>query len=138
MWVCGMLLCRQVIKVLRAPSEVFLPIVGVLCVIGSYAIGLNIVNLYLMVLVGVAAFFLIEMEYPIAPLVIGVILGPMADENLRRALMVSQGSFLPFFTRPVSILLLVTIVLVMLNQVPTYRQWQAGMFDRIRRRPTPA
>jgi putative tricarboxylic transport membrane protein len=127
-----------VIKVLRAPSEVFLPIVGVLCVIGSYAIGLNIVNLYLMVLVGVAAFFLIEMEYPIAPLVIGVILGPMADENLRRALMVSQGSFLPFFTRPVSILLLVTIVLVMLNQVPTYRQWQAGMFDRIRRRPTPA
>jgi putative tricarboxylic transport membrane protein len=91
-----------------------------------------------MVLVGVAAYFLQEMEYPIAPLVIGVILGPMADENLRRALMVSQGSFLPFFTRPVSILLLVTIVLVMLNQVPTYRQWQAGMFDRIRRRPTPA
>jgi putative tricarboxylic transport membrane protein len=138
MWICGILLCRQVIKVLRAPSEVFLPIVGALCVIGSYAIGLNIVNLYLMVLVGVAAYFLQEMEYPIAPLVIGVILGPMADENLRRALMVSQGSFLPFFTRPVSILLLVTIVLVMLNQVPTYRQWQAGMFDRIRRRPTPA
>ena len=61
--------------------------------IGSYAIGLNVVNLYLMVLVGVASFFLIEMEYSIAPLVIGVILGPMADENLRRALMVSQGSF---------------------------------------------
>jgi putative tricarboxylic transport membrane protein len=138
MWVCGMLLCRQVIKVLRAPSELFLPIVGALCVIGSYAIGLNIVNLYLMVIVGVAAFFLQEMEYPIAPLVIGVILGPMADENLRRALMVSQGSFLPFFTRPVSVILLLTIVLVMCNQVPTYRQWQSDLFQRVRRRPTAA
>jgi putative tricarboxylic transport membrane protein len=113
---------------------VFLPIVGVLCVIGSYAIGLNVVNLYLMVLVGVASYFLIEMEYPIAPLVIGVILGPMADENLRRALMVSQGSFVPFFTRPVSVLLLLTIVLVMLNQVPGYRQWQTGALERLRGR----
>jgi len=139
MYVCGILLCRQVIKVLRAPSEVFLPIVGVLCVIGSYAIGLNIVNLYLMVLVGVAAFFLIEMEYPIAPLVIGVILGPMADENLRRALMVSKGSFLPFFTRPVSVILIVTILLVMLNQVPAYRRRQTAFFDRVfRRRPAAA
>jgi len=138
MWVCGMLLCRQVIKVLRAPSEVFLPIVGALCVIGSYAIGLNVVNLYLMVLVGVAAYFLQEMEYPIAPLVIGVILGPMADENLRRALMVSQGSLLPFFTRPVSVILLLTIVLVMLNQVPAYRRWQAALVARIRRRPAAA
>jgi len=139
MYVCGILLCRQVIKVLRAPSEVFLPIVGVLCVIGSYAIGLNIVNLYLMVLVGVAAFFLIEMEYPIAPLVIGVILGPMADENLRRALMVSKGSFLPFFTRPVSVILIVTILLVMLNQAPAYRRRQTAFFDRVfRRRPAAA
>ena len=139
MYVCGILLCRQVIKVLRAPSEVFLPIVGVLCVIGSYAIGLNIVNLYLMVFVGVAAFFLIEMEYPIAPLVIGVILGPMADENLRRALMVSKGSLLPFGTRPVSVILIVTILLVMLNQVPAYRRRQTAFFDRVfRRRPAAA
>jgi putative tricarboxylic transport membrane protein len=91
-----------------------------------------------MVIVGVAAFFLQEMEYPIAPLVIGVILGPMADENLRRALMVSQGSFLPFFTRPVSVILLLTIVLVMCNQVPAYRQWQSDLFQRVRRRPTAA
>jgi hypothetical protein len=52
--------------------------------------------------------------------------------------MVSQGSFLPFFTRPVSVILILTIVLVMLNQVPAYRLWQTGMFDRLRRRPTTA
>ena len=91
MWINGMLLARQVVKILRVPTTIFLPVVAVLCVIGSYSLGLNIVNLYLMVPVGIAAYFLTEMEYPISPLVIGVILGPMADENLRRALMVSGG-----------------------------------------------
>jgi putative tricarboxylic transport membrane protein len=51
-------------------------------VLGSYSLGLNIVNLYLMMAVGIAACLLTEMEYPISPLVIGVILGPMADETL--------------------------------------------------------
>ena len=101
MWVVGMLMARQVVKVLRIPAQIFMPIIGVLCMIGSYALGINIFNLYLMLPVGIVSYFLIEMGYPIAPLVIGVILGPMADENLRRALMVSQGSFLPVFTRPV-------------------------------------
>ena len=74
-----------------------MPIIGVLCIIGSYSLGLNIFNLYLMLPVGIIGYFLTDMGYPIAPLVIGVILGPMADENLRRALMVSQGSFMPIF-----------------------------------------
>jgi len=95
-----MVLARQVVKVLRIPPALFMPIIGVLCVLGSYSLGLQIVNLYLMVIVGIAAYFLTEMEYPIAPLVIGVILGPMADENLRRGLMVAGGDVTEFFTRP--------------------------------------
>ena len=100
MWVVGMLLAKQVVKVLRIPVQLFMPIIGILCIIGSYSLGINIWNLYLMLPVGIISYFLIEMGYPIAPLVIGVILGPMADENLRRALMVSQGSFMPILTRP--------------------------------------
>jgi len=131
MWINGMLLARQVIKVLRVPTTVFLPIVAVLCVIGSYSLGLNVVNLYLMVPVGIAAYFLTEMEYPISPLVIGVILGPMADENLRRAMMVSEGSFLPFFTRPVSVLLIAVILLTVLSQIPAYKRWRARLWERL-------
>lgn len=95
MWVNGMVLARQVIRVLKVPAAIFMPVVAVLSVIGSYALGLNIFNLYLMVPIGIAAYFLTEWKYPISPLVIGVILGPMADENLRRALMVSEGSLTP-------------------------------------------
>ena len=122
MWVSGMVLAKQVVKVLKIPPALFMPIIGVLCVIGSYALGLQIVNLYLMVPVGIAAYFLTEMEYPIAPLVIGVILGPMADENLRRGLMVANGDLAEFFTRPWCIGLLVIICLTILSQVPIVRR----------------
>ncbi len=122
MWIVGMLLAKQVVKVLRIPTQIFMPIIGVLCIIGSYALGLNIFNLYLMLPVGVICFFLTEMGFPIAPLVIGVILGPMADENLRRALMVSQGSFLPVFTRPVSLILFIIIVWTVISQFRWFRR----------------
>jgi len=121
MWISGMLLVKQVIKVLRIPPPIFMPVIAVLCVIGSYSLGLNIFNLYLMILVGILAYFLTEMEYPIAPMVIGVILGPMADANLRRALMVSKGSILPIFTRPVCLILLIIILLTVISQVSWYK-----------------
>jgi putative tricarboxylic transport membrane protein len=134
MWVVGMLLAKQVVKVLRIPVQLFMPIIGILCIIGSYSLGINIWNLYLMLPVGIISYFLIEMGYPIAPLVIGVILGPMADENLRRALMVSQGSFLPVFTRPVSLILFLVIVWTVVSQFPTYRNFKDKLMGKIFRR----
>ncbi len=136
MWISGMLLAKQVVKVLRIPTQIFMPIIGVLCIIGSYSLGLSIFNLYLMLPVGVIAYFLTEMGYPIAPLVIGVILGPMADENLRRALMVSQGSFLPVFTRPVSLILFLIIVWTVVSQFQFYRKFKTKLVDLILRRKT--
>ena len=130
MWINGILLARQVVKILRVPPSLFLPVVAVLCVLGSYSLGLNVFNLYLMVLVGFAAYLLGEMEYPISPLVIGVILGPMADENLRRALMVSNGSLEPFVTRPVAALLLLVIVLTIVAQVLAYRRLRQRLVAR--------
>ncbi len=122
MWISGMILAKQVVKVLRIPTQIFMPIIGVLCIIGSYSLGLNIYNLYLMLPVGIVCYFLIAMGYPIAPLVIGVILGPMADENVRRALMVSQGSFMPIFQRPVSLILFLIIVLTVISQFGWYKR----------------
>ena len=134
MWITGMLLAKQVVKVLRIPVQIFMPIIGVLCIIGSYSLGLNIFNLYLMLPVGIICYFLTEMGYPIAPLVIGVILGPMADENLRRALMVSQGSFMPVFTRPVALILFLVILWTVISQFEIYRKFKNKMVDKILRR----
>ncbi|MDJ0623604.1 MAG: tripartite tricarboxylate transporter permease [Desulfocapsaceae bacterium] len=131
MWVVGMLLAKQVVKVLRIPTPLFMPIIGVLCIIGSYSLGLSIFNLYLMLPVGIICYFLTSMGYPIAPLVIGVILGPMADENIRRALMVSQGSFMPIFQRPVSLILFLIIVFTVLSQTAWYKRGLARVKEKL-------
>ncbi|MFW2367273.1 MAG: tripartite tricarboxylate transporter permease [Desulforhopalus sp.] len=136
MWVTGMLLAKQVVKILMIPPPIFMPVIGVLCIIGSYALGLNTFNLYLMLPVGIISYFLSEMGYPIAPLVIGVILGPMADENIRRALMVSQGSFAPMFQRPVCIILLLVIVFTILNQFEFFRSFYRSLFTRLFQKKT--
>ena len=132
MWLNGIFLARQVVKLLKVPATLFLPIVALLAVLGSYALGLNITNLYLMVAVGIVAYVLTEMDYPIAPLVIGVILGPMADENLRRALMVGQGDLSAFLTRPVSVVLIAAILLTILAQIPAYRRRRRNLGLRLR------
>ena len=133
MWICGILLAKQVIKVLKIPTSLFMPVIGVLCIIGSYALGTDIFNLYLMLPVGIIAYFLTEMKYPIAPLVIGVILGGMCDSNLRRALMVSKGSFLPVFTRPVALILFLIIMLMILSQTPPYKYITRKIKQRFKR-----
>ena len=134
MWVAGMLLAKQVVRVLRVTPAVFMPIVAVLSVIGSYALGGNLFNLYLMVVIGMLAYILTETGYPIAPLVIGVILGPMADQNLRRALMVSNGSLAPVVTRPVSLILFSVIMITVVGQLPCYKKALKALRARIVRR----
>jgi putative tricarboxylic transport membrane protein len=122
MWIIGILLAKQVVKLLKVPPALFMPVVAVLCLIGSYALGLKVFNLYLMIPMGILTYYLTNMGYPIPPLVIGVILGSMADANLRRGLMVSQGSLAPFFTRPVALILLLVIVFTFINNTKMYKQ----------------
>jgi putative tricarboxylic transport membrane protein len=86
----------------------------------------------MMFLFGILAYLMEEMGYPIAPLVIGIILGPMADANLRRALIVSQGSLAPFFTRPVALVLLLLILFSVLSQTQMYRNFLRRIGELIR------
>ncbi|RDV29144.1 transporter [Alteromonas aestuariivivens] len=138
MWANGMLLAKQVVKLLTIPAPLFIPVVGILCILGGYALGLSIFNLYILIPVGIAAYFLGEMDFPIAPMVIGLVLGGMADESLRRALMLSEGSFLPMFERPVAVILLVIIGCFIVNQIPAVRtrttSFWAGLFSRLARK----
>ena len=133
MWIVGMSLVKHVVKVIQISPALFMPIVAMLCFVGSYALGLKIFNLYLMIPIGIVCYFLGEMKYPVAPLVIGVILGSMADQSLRRGLMVAQGSLSPMLTRPVSLILVVCVVLMFVSQVPAYKRLMARVMASIGR-----
>lgn len=125
MWFCGIFLAPRVVKILQVPPALFMPVVGILCIIGSYALGLKIFNLYLMIPMGVITYYLVKYGFPVPPLVIGVILGNMADANLRRGLMVSECSLKPFFTRPVALILIIVIFATFITNTSWYQSHKA-------------
>lgn len=110
MLLLGFALSRVSVHILRIPSAFLMPVVALFSVIGAYAFDNSLWDVGLMLGFGVIAYFMEEQGYPLAPLVIGLILGPMAEENLRRALIDSGGSLMPFFSRPLSAAFLVLIV----------------------------
>ncbi|WP_336054935.1 tripartite tricarboxylate transporter permease [Nitratireductor sp. CH_MIT9313-5] len=130
MFVLGLFMARVFITVLRLPQTIFLPIVMVLTTIGSFSVGGGVNDLFLMVVVGLVSFALIRMEYPIAPLVIGVILGGLFDETFRRSLLVSDGDLTTFITRPGAAILVVLNLLLILSQIPAVKRAASHLFRR--------
>jgi len=120
--VLGLALTRPMLLVLRVRREYLMPIVFVLCVIGAYSISSRIFDVWVMLGFGVLGFGLRQMNYPMAPLVLGIVLGDILDKNFRRGMVLSEGSLEPFFTRPISaILAFVTILTILLGLGPIRR-----------------
>jgi len=112
--VFGLILSNLFVKVLLIKKDVLMPIVATLCVIGSYAVNNSIFDVYVAIALGVLGYILRIYGYPLAPFTLGLILGTMADENLRRGLMLSNNAIYPFFTRPVTLVLWLLIVVMTL------------------------
>jgi putative tricarboxylic transport membrane protein len=115
-FVFGLLMVRPLLKVLQIPREIIMPIVFVLCVIGSYAISQRLFDVWTMLGFGVVGFWLRRYNYPMAPFVLGIVLGDLLDKNLRRGLVLSDGDLTPFFTRPISaVLAAICIATILMN-----------------------
>ena len=104
--VFGTFLIRYFVRLMRTPSHVLLMIIALLCVIGSFAIRNNVVDVYVMLAFGVIGYVMTRLEIPVAPLAFGLILGPILEENLRRSLIISDGSWLVFVERPIALSML--------------------------------
>ena len=110
MLVVCVLSMRVFLRVAEVPKWVVVPIVLVCCVVGSFALNNRVTDLYLLGFIGLFGYALKALDYPLAPLVLGVILGPIAETNLRRALM-TDSDWTLFLTRPVSLVFLIAAVL---------------------------
>ncbi len=131
MRIFGYLICQVAPKILSVPTFILMPVVGVLSVIGSYAININTFDLYVMFAFGIVGYFLEKQKYPAAPIVLGIILGPMADTNIRRTLMASSGSLTPFFTRPIAIVINLMILYAILGQIPAVTKFTKKITKKI-------
>lgn len=102
---------RSFVKVRHIPEPLLLSLIVMFSAIGAYATRNIVFDLWIMLVAGVAGYYLERYNYPIAPLIIGLVLGPLAEPSLRRALIKSQGDFTVFLTRPISAFLVVLSVL---------------------------
>lgn len=117
------------IRLLKAPHHYLYPVILLLCAIGAYSLSNNSADVFLMALFGFLGFFLIRAGFEPAPLILGFVLGPMMEENLRRAMTMSFGDPTVFFTRPISLgILLFTLSSVLLMTVPALRKKREEAF----------
>jgi putative tricarboxylic transport membrane protein len=92
---------KYFLKITDIPKNIIVPVVLVLCVVGVFALNNRISDIYILFFIGGLGYVMKKMDYPLAPLVLGVILSPIAETNLRRALMTNEDWTL-FLTRPIS------------------------------------
>jgi TctA family transporter len=111
------------VQLLKVPYRWLFPSIIMFCAIGNYSINNSAMDLYLVAGLGVVGYILAKLECPPAPLILGFVLGPLMEENLRRALLISRGDPTVFFTRPISLtfMLLSAFVLIIMI-VPAIRK----------------
>jgi putative tricarboxylic transport membrane protein len=130
MFVLGLSMVRPLVKVLMVPRAKLMPVIFILCVVGSFAIQSRLFDVGVMIVFGLLGYILRQMEYPMAPLVLGIILGDILDKNLRRALILSNGSVEPFFTRPICLILFALTALVVLGRSKTVKALLGRIFPK--------
>ena len=110
-------------KILQVPRPVLIPMVLLFSLIGVYLVSFNTMDIYVMVLVALVAIGLRLLDFPMAPMLLGFILGGMLEDNLRRALVINDGSLSFLWERPITLgFTLVSLVMLLL---PLWQWWQA-------------
>ncbi|RJP34164.1 MAG: C4-dicarboxylate ABC transporter permease [Candidatus Omnitrophota bacterium] len=102
----GFVSAKYIAKIVSIDKKILLPVICVLSVIGAYAMRQSLFDVAVAIVMGVVGFAMRKWDYPAAPIVLALILGPMAESNLRRALLLPDASVMMFFTRPITAVLL--------------------------------
>lgn len=127
----GLLLTRPLLRVLTVPREKLMPVIFVLCTIGSFSIAGQIFDIYVMLAFGLIGFVLREMDYPMAPLVLGIVLGPLLDKSFRRGMVLFDGNFMGFVERPIAAILALCCLAMILASIPAVRRGLARGVRRV-------
>ncbi len=131
--VMGVLLCLFLVPlfaaIMRIPASILTPIIVLLSMLGAYAVNNNSFDIFLVVVFGVIGYLFKKLEYPLAPLVVALVLGDITEEALRQSLILSDGSLLIFFTRPIAAFFTIIAIILFLLPVlgPVARRLRIGL-----------
>ncbi|RKJ16690.1 tripartite tricarboxylate transporter permease, partial [Butyricicoccus sp. 1XD8-22] len=111
------------VKVLDIPARVLFPIILILAFIGAYTMNYVIIDFYILLIFGIVGLVMKVLDFPIAPLILAVIVGSEMEQNFRKSIVASKGSIDIFFSSPIAITLVVLIVLSLVYPIyMSYRQ----------------
>lgn len=120
---------RILTKIVALPKAIILPMIVVLATVGTFAVQNSITDVYWMLVFGIVGYFFKVYGFPVAPIILGIILGPLMDTSYRRAIMSVRDDpvrlLLDYFTSPLSIAILVTFVLLIVSQTRWWKQFWA-------------
>ncbi len=102
-------------QILLIPRHILMPCILMFCIVGAFAINNSVFGVTVMLIFGVLGFIMEENGIPVAPCILGIVLGPMVEENFVTSMIKSDGSFLAFFERPISAGLGALAILVWLS-----------------------
>ena len=109
------------IWVLKMPFTILAPIIFILCIVGGFVPTLSMHDVWLMLGFGIVGYLMRKLDYPMAPAVLAIVLGPLAEPALRQSLLISSGSFSIFFTRPfAAVIMVLAFILLILPLVKIY------------------
>jgi len=115
------------VKLLKVPYSIMFPMILFFCLVGVYTINNNYLEIIIMILFGLVGFWMKKFGFEPAPLVLAFVLSPMLENAFRQALIMSEGDFGIFFTRPISLgLLLVALALLILPIIPGLKRIPKG------------
>lgn len=113
----GYIAIRLASQLLRVPNSALMPIVLIFAMVGAFAINNSLVGVTIALAAGVGSFLLQENEYPVAPLVLGMVIGTLLEQNFMQAMIARQGDFTAFFGRPIAAGLGILTILLWLGPV---------------------
>jgi TctA family transporter len=117
------------VKLLKVPYRILFPAILVFCTIGVYSLNYNVFDIWMTAAFGLVGYIWAKLKCEGAPLLLGLVLGPMMEENFRRALLLARGDYTTFITRPLSATLLVlSLILVILVALPSVKKKREEAF----------
>lgn len=127
----GLIVAPRICKVITIPKNIMIPVVTSLCVIGSFACTNRLFDVGLMFFFGLMGFMMRRFDYPVAPLILAMVLGKMMDSNFRQAVSLASSSDNPFmamFGHPITIVLSICTLFVLLGNIP----WTKPYIDKVK------
>ncbi len=105
------------VSLLRIPSHILLTMILLVAVIGSYSVRNSMLDVYVLLFIGLIGYVFRKLDFQLAPLVVGLVLGPLIEKHMREALFMSRGDLLVYISSPIAAVIWILVILVMVPQI---------------------